>query len=138
MPLKAKDLRIGNLIYICGNTLDTYQTYYPRVVSVDIIREISEENEERPDAMLSAFNPIPLTEDWLVKFGFEKSKARIIGNRYTFGINPRTEDYIIIINQVDTTKQEFFYQNSFFDIKYVHQLQNLYYALTGTELNITP
>ena len=36
----------------------------------------------------------------------------------------------------DGTLKECFYKNGYFIIKYVHQLQNLYFALTGEELTI--
>ena len=61
--------------------------------------------------------PIPLTEELLLKSGFKK-----IGNRYGNGHKRK-----VILN-----KQ--FYHSIAGYIKYVHQLQNLYFALTQTEL----
>lgn len=80
--------------------------------------------------------PIPLTEEWLVKMGFEKRIDRIIGNVYTYGINKRTDDFMLSIQQTDVNKNDFFYRNSFHRINYLHQLQNLYFALTVEELTI--
>jgi len=67
--------------------------------------------------------PIPLTEEWLVKFGFKRSSTP---NQLTLG--------------------RFSYELSYSDLyyglsrmgkcKYLHQLQNLYFALTQEELEI--
>jgi len=64
--------------------------------------------------------PIPITKEWLLKFGFEYNH---ISGEYK-GHN------MIFFNRISyitwgTTK-----------IYYVHQLQNLYFALTGEELII--
>lgn len=66
--------------------------------------------------------PIPLTEEWLLKFGFEPLGS----SRFDFKIFTY-----------------YLYDGSFYNqssrlstIKYVHQLQNLYFALTGEELKI--
>ena len=79
--------------------------------------------------------PIPLTEEWLMNLGFKK---------YTYW-RPNNLDYYhsdlkefcIISGQVrlyTDDPYEFFKipQN----IQFVHQLQNLYFALTGEELTI--
>jgi hypothetical protein len=71
--MDARDLRIGNLIKIGGNTIDTYQTYKSTIVTIDILRAIFEENTERPNAILSIFQPIELTEEWLLKAAFIKN-----------------------------------------------------------------
>lgn len=136
--MKASELRLGNLIKIGGNTLETYQTYTPTKVTLAIMNEIAGENEERPDAELSVFQPILLTEEWLLKFGFEK--IRMESSPYEDG------EYTILSQMFTVYKKEPITHNSVhgwfinnhnqpkLNIKYVHQLQNLYYALTGEEL----
>ena len=63
-------------------------------------------------------NPIPLTEEWLLKFGFRK----VYKTCYQY------KDFILddrfIMMDIDITIQ----------LKHVNQLQNLYFALTGEEL----
>jgi len=74
------------------------------------------------------FKPITLTEEWLLKFGFKRS----LSNYYWININ----DHRIEIKQVkggfvlldDNGSWASFVFNS------LHQLQNLYHALTGKEL----
>ena len=65
--------------------------------------------------------PIPLTEEWLVKFGFYKDKLEV--GLYHFN------DLEIFLPNYFTWKTQFID-----NIKYVHQLQNLYFALTNEEL----
>jgi hypothetical protein len=65
-------------------------------------------------------NPIPLTEEWLLKFGFEKSSKHIF----------KKDGFLISLDIVF----EVFLGNIVVEIKYVHQLQNLFYCLSGKEL----
>lgn len=74
------------------------------------------------------FKAIPLTEEWLLRFGF------------TFGI--KLEDFVKGKHQfVEKGKfsglfseKGYFYFSIETKIQYVHQLQNTYYAITGEEL----
>ena len=84
------------------------------------------------DMILIDFHPVPITEAWLINFGFHK----IEGYPYlVFKINGMSH-----FEQNETNKDEFYLEGlegeSINDvpIKYVHQLQNLYFALTGKEL----
>lgn len=76
--------------------------------------------------------PIPLDESWLKDFGFEKkNEKKWLADVWTKGTNPLTEDYLIMIKCIEGN---YFYETTFCTIKYVHQLQNLYFALTKKEL----
>lgn len=68
--------------------------------------------------------PIPLTEEWLLKFGFEHRDFSF--DRGSFFLSKRTG------------KNEYLYQahTNRFQVKYVHQLQNLYFSLTAVELTV--
>ena len=68
--------------------------------------------------------PIPLTEEWLVKFGFKTD------NR---------DDFTIYHNKYTTFIMQdgrYYFSAPVYCFKHVHQLQNLYFALTGKELII--
>lgn len=127
--MKATELRIGNLIQDTrhpernctvfrltnGNDFNITHQY-------DKSKELSYTNEN-----CDALKPISLTEEWLVKFEWEIMKGEnyyFLDNNY-FSINPNGQLY---------------YMNDYtaVDIKYVHQLQNLYFALTGEELTPNP
>lgn len=80
-----------------------------------------------------SFSPINLTEEWLLKFGFKKARTFDELNRWFIGINPVTKDWLFDLVWLDNATYPF-YKNGHHQIQYVHQLQNLFFALTGTEL----
>jgi hypothetical protein len=115
MELQNNELRIGNYIKF-HNTITKVEGFsiWDNVIQSDNFSE----------RQLKDFDPIPLTEEWLLKFGFKKGvfgffepKKRLLIEQ---GGSP-----IVYDNKLLNTK-----------IKHVHQLQNLYFALTGTELTI--
>ena len=106
--MEAKELRIGNL----------FQTRANDIRNVDI-KELT-----RIQRMPYLYKPIPLTEEWLVKFGFDNLGA------YGWGIG------YFHIRFRNIHKFHFPLENRLVRIKYVHQLQNLYFALTNEELII--
>lgn len=78
------------------------------------------------------FEPIPLTEEWLIKFGFKISKYGFpTKNNFQVGHVTTDENYQFEYSLGTIGKW------ILKDIKYVHQLQNLYFALTGEELTLT-
>ncbi len=74
--------------------------------------------------------PIPLTEEWLVKFGFEKEDRYfdIKINNFWLTYDYREAEYSISENKLN-------YSDIWIELNHVHSLQNLYFALTGEELN---
>jgi hypothetical protein len=87
------------------------------------------------------FEPIPLTEEWLLKLGFEQTYINIsLGNDYFYiDLNKRNSLVIRPRNDLFVGCWEWgFYgqigHGGIINIKYVHQLQNLYFVLTGEEL----
>jgi len=85
------------------------------------------------------FKPILLTEEWLFSFGFEIYAESVIMKAFKIGFNEITQDYLFDlcwIKDLDGKDKHPFYKNGRFEIKYIHQLQNLYFALTNEELTI--
>jgi hypothetical protein len=76
------------------------------------------------DKKQAVYEPIPLTEEWLLKFGFEE-----------WDKNAWQKGFDLSIHKIDSI---FWYNNNGINvlIKYVHQLQNLCFALTGEELTL--
>jgi len=127
--MKVEELRIGNLIY--STALDINISIYGICYDEEYNKYSIEVQDEFND-LVTAFEPIPLTEEWLLKFGF------IIHNRSWLEL---TEDMRLeyLENEglkicIETT-YSLLYDN-LKHIKYVHQLQNLYFALTNKELKI--
>lgn len=65
--------------------------------------------------------PMKLTEEWLKKLGFK----------------PFQKDWSIKGLIIHSRKRGFIVRKSIPQIQYVHQLQNLYFALTGIELQLS-
>ena len=86
------------------------------------------------DGALKNVKVIPLTEDWLLKFGFEKIGTKNI--QYKKDID---SVYALIMSKfncwigyIDNDTNDIQLR----DVSTVHQLQNLYFALTQKELEI--
>lgn len=76
--------------------------------------------------------PIPLTEQWLIDFGFERNN-RIdvnLGMKKT----PVWSLYSFSITIWDNGRLFYDWIGGNIEVKYLHQLQNLYFALIGEEL----
>jgi hypothetical protein len=86
------------------------------------------------DFSIRDISPIQLTEEWLIKMGFEKSVDTT--NLFVKIENINEVQYEISFYEkvgCSLYAEEFWLKD---EIKYVHQLQNLYYALTNEELTI--
>lgn len=97
------------------------------------------------DGIFSAedLTPIPLTEEWLLKFGFTSHRS-IMESLAKFEMISKNSDkngyWYVYFRQGDETVNDYLHLNDLVLLKrnlmYVHQLQNLYFALTGEELQI--
>jgi len=118
--MKATELRIGNWV-------DQPNEGVTKVTSILNDLQIKTETGY-VDKYCRA---IPLTEEWLLKFGFEK---QIDDYYYFYGYYASFDaDLPMWFGQEGCCQKETIKDN----IKHVHQLQNLYFALTGEELEIT-
>ncbi len=136
--ISAKELRIGNLVHFNDKL---YFGQENEVVEIDTICESFITNKTTKNTVPGTYldyQPIPLTDEWLKKFGFEevlnfdfyKSGLSIDGTVVHFsfdfwrlGLDAYDQD---LNDWIEIPKE----------IKHVHQLQNLYFALTGNELKI--
>jgi len=85
------------------------------------------------DSDSHGFIPIALNEEWLLKFGFVSDGEKIAS------FDLELEEYSTLsvdINGVWMVGYSYEWGGTTKSIKYVHQLQNLYFALTGSELTI--
>lgn len=128
--MKANELRIGNWLSGMFNTNDGF-LQQPLEISPDVIYEIYDG--------VGDYNPIPLTEEWLLRFGFLKA------DEWHFWINLQTHYFELmysnlhwypIIAQLPEMSIEEEQRVGLNAIYHVHQLQNLYFGLTGQELTI--
>jgi hypothetical protein len=83
---------------------------------------------------LERLSGIPLTKEWLLNLGFNKDvDGSFMKNDISIFLDKRFKTNLFLQENQDNFKW-FSYECK---IKYVHQLQNLYFALTGDELTIT-
>ena len=111
--IEVNELRLGNYIYKLGNVMQ---------VENETFRNVS--------AMLFPYDPIPITEEWLLNFGFEK----VPDGWYMFG---EKDDIKFDISYITDCVIYFYCCGRTRTLKYVHQVQNLYIALTGEELTLS-
>lgn len=134
--MEAKELRIGNFVNY------THVDSEGSLSSIVCVNQISDDwvlDETQSTLMMSELKPIPLTEEWLKKCGFDNSEYK----KGYIGIDVRYTDFVLAYPKTHIEHSEFFCWTfeqgklqMFKEIKYVHQLQNLYFALTGEELTI--
>lgn len=125
--IQANELRIGNwVIDPDGNPVTVNDIFYS---GQEGINACDNNYECYPILDFDELSPIPLTPEILEKAGFEKDKLG-----YTNGFN-----FSLYYNHKKDKGNYGAYWKSFeagVDFKHLHQLQNLYFALTGMELNI--
>jgi len=109
------ELRLGNKV-LRKNSNDEWRETTVNLTYMGLIYEFPED-----------YKPIPLTKDWLLNFGFNISIRQRwehpninFSSFYIFGVGSFYMPYI--------TPQ----------VKYVHQLQNIFYYITQTELSLLP
>jgi hypothetical protein len=129
--MKASELRIGNWVYI------THLLFYKQETEVNI-HNLMYLSGEIKEPIEFEIEPIPLTEEWILKFGFQQTDPKkFIGGLYT---RKKTDGfYGFYINKETMSYCTFDYEGTIEDIikiEYVHQLQNIYFALTNEELAI--
>ena len=119
----ASDLRIGNWVQRIGWPLQIVG-----IKGTDIW--LDSKGYEFEHYFYDGINPIPITEDWLLKLGFHETQR--MAKYVEFSIN---NDYFLRLPICKHLEKDYWYAlRGEVKIKYVHQLQNLYHALTGEEL----
>lgn len=130
--VSIQELRGGNIL--------NYYTAEGDVLPVKIDWQGLKWLSEDPEGFNSVHSSIEITEEYLLKFGFEKFEKFEMGyskNAFSpghpsqrFDIDWSEENGIKCKSRYQADSDYFFMRH----IKHVHQLQNLYYALTGEEL----
>lgn len=130
--MKANELRIGNV-------LQTIK--YKSPVKINLFYGEFDCQTDSPftdyptdyecDRSLSELEPIPLTEEWLVRAGFSLTVSATYSTGGKVDFNVYFKDGFTY-NSI----QNCWWFNGVLpnQPKYLHQLQNLYFALTGEEL----
>lgn len=125
--MKSREFRIGNVVGCDG-------TPRPLVIQEIYESQITAGFLDEPDYEMDLMYPnligIPITEEWLKKAGFGLST----GDKWSL-LSPRGCLFSLQNEKFNTAYKvyiNFDYTQSRFE--YIHQLQNLYFALSGDEL----
>lgn len=137
--IDPKELQIGNWVYDHDRALldesDGYRKvthvgpemiHHSQIYSTDI-GDVIGHSGNKPENL----DPISLTEEWLLKFGFEKKSL----DSYEIGWDTLRLDPNDM-GSYDAKEPGDFNPICNLPIQYVHQLQNLYFAIEGKELEI--
>lgn len=124
--IDAKELRIGNWVRtvypINKEPFQVYPMWFKQLPT-----------DKDNNLIVHNWEPIPLTEQWLIDFGFEK-----FGDNSSFYLGCYEKGFIF--DRYDSTQARIWWRGRYMGIcqrlEYVHQLQNLYFALTGEELQL--
>ena len=130
--MKANEFRLGNLIY--------------SPIEKEIVKLVAIEQGNRPITLgkmgtssFSGFDclePIPLTEEWLLKLGLQIREITVDGKQQkhysdfrNIAIEVLSKDYLMLglhkgHEHIEPIRR----------VEYLHQLQNLYWCLCGEEL----
>jgi len=143
--MEIQELRIGNWIesendFFQIETLQS-QNYWKFNGNIknDIEIDFIDQNKNTYWCELKDINPIPITEEWLLRFGFEKKEK---SNLYLISIHEFNLKKLCVyldINNCTIAMVDYFSnleKTELFPLnyKYIHQLQNLFYSITQTEL----
>ncbi len=121
--INVNELRRGNIIYNLQNEYDKRQVVVTGITSIMIAcKEIVADHK--------FFEPIELTEEWILKAGF-------INTLEPTYFEYKNKDFLISMDNgiVDLCVGEYVENASKLKhLKYIHQLQNLFFSLCGEEL----
>ena len=132
--MKAEELRIGNWVFQGG----TYG--YAPVTAYELYQFSLYEVGTKTADYYQDWQSIPLTEEWLERFGFKMSSD---GTSMEMEIAYQTTSFPTTLqicgiwgyDAIEICRSKIGALSV--KCKYVHQLQNLYFALTNTELKIS-
>lgn len=135
--INPKELRIGNKVLDASGNIVEIDSIDNR--GINLCAYFSSDGIEY-DHLLNSINYIPLTEEWLVKFGFKGEYNLSAGwndipsRYYTDRMLPMNLFVVYFDNAWHFILRDTI--QGLGTIQYVHQLQNLYFALTGEELTL--
>ncbi len=131
--MKASELRIGNFLLFVNKLQEVSSIHSDNTIR---LRKTKNDNCHGCYCVDSiTINPIPLTEERLLSLGFEYEsfdENYVIKNRYGYYDSIKKDDGKWRYNNDISDANCYFIR----ELKYVHQLQNLYYALNEDELTI--
>ena len=131
--INPKELRIGNILQNGYRTVKV-SSLFKGHFKCETLEQCSLDTSVQLN-----YTGIPLTEEWLLKLGFKDNGF----GGFEISYNPSKYNDSIITYRIGKSSYSsigwFLYEGAITiksEIEHVHQLQNLYFALTGEELEI--
>lgn len=130
--MKATELRIGNYVE-CVDGID--QISEIRETGVKLLKF----NAHEPENLIHYFDwikPLPITQECLERFGFvydNDEDELILDDKLGVSLMCAHDSIVYYKGNLEPL-----WVDVLLNIEHVHQLQNLYFALTGNELTIQP
>lgn len=121
--MKAEELRIGNFVFYKGQIIKV------TMVGEYGIQSKTEEQTINAKFIGSVLEAIPITEEWLIQLGFAKTNP----GYYSMGTG-LIEISIHLVGRCIMSNGIYRRIEVPYPIRYVHQVQNLWFTLTYTEL----
>jgi hypothetical protein len=122
------ELRIGNFI---KGPLTINGVFYPNIAPLESTElQLKLEHfvwfKANPD-LYKSIEPIPLNEEWMLKFSHAKDHE----------LKWNLHQYVMVVKRYEKYFLYFGDKGYLLDVKFVHQLQNICFSLTGEELTLT-
>lgn len=131
--MEARELRLGNYLDYYGQYVIVLEIKRNENIecgyfndSIGFERKLSENHSPKP---------IPLTEDWLLRFGFEKTDFYDDVEACYILVCSDASDIYVTFNE-GVFSYGLGYQDFNKEMPYVHTFQNYFYALNDFELSL--
>lgn len=136
--MNSRELRVGNYVEWEDDSKDVViikGIVKPKKLGIWFVDIKYPNKKKKYSASINEFKGIELTEEWMLKFGFEYSEN---DNFYCLNIHGKPDLRIRDYTSINSGFKVGYWWNYkqfryITDIKHVHQLQNLYFALTNEE-----
>jgi hypothetical protein len=130
--MNAKELRIGNLVY-----------HNDEIIEIKSLRP--QDDDVNDEISFDSIYGIKLTEEWLIKCGFEECQDYYAGGKsmffYDIDKSLENSEFYIFSNENNefnlSSMEDQIVISKKLNIKYVHEIQNLIFALTRKDLVVS-
>lgn len=123
--MKVEELRLGNAILLGGFPCRVNLTTFERLLFPEM---------EKYSIFKGKYSPMPLSEHKLLWLGFNVTINNKDSGYVQLGLNHLGNDYMFCIECNE--KPKFYFNNVFYDIEFVHELQNFYFVMEKEELTL--
>ncbi len=125
----------GNIVVVRAiNDLSEHWPNEPEAGNISFEKVLTGKFLEYFECNFQSANPIPLSDIWLGYLSFEPTKGVYEHPLTGHYLAPQSPPFSFYIGEPLLWSEPHYRVR---EIKYVHELQNLYFALTGNELTIT-